>query len=145
MTLNDDSALHQILTETRVIALVGASHKPERPSHRVAQYLRNQGYRVIPVNPGLAGQTLFGETVYASLTAIPGDIQVDMVDVFRRSEDALPVVQEAVTALPGLKAIWLQLGIRNDDAAAIARDAGIAFVQDRCTKIEHARLVADIV
>ena len=132
-----DAKIRSILTEVKTIALVGWSPKPDRPSHRVAAYLAAQGYRVIPVNPGAAGQTALGETVRASLAEIEGP--VDMVDIFRRSEDVPPVV-EAALKLPGLKAIWLQLGITNAQAAAKAEARGVQVVQDRCPAIEIPRL-----
>jgi predicted CoA-binding protein len=132
-----DAKIRSILTEVRTIALVGWSPKPDRPSHRVAAYLAAQGYRVIPVNPGAAGQTALGETVRASLAEIEGP--VDMVDIFRRSEDVPPVVEEALK-LPGLKAIWMQLGITNAQAAAQAEARGVQVVQDRCPAIEIPRL-----
>jgi predicted CoA-binding protein len=132
-----DAKIRSILTEVKTIALVGWSPKPDRPSHRVAAYLAAQGYRVIPVNPGAAGQTALGETVRASLAEIEGP--VDMVDIFRRSEDVPPVVEEALK-LPGLKAIWMQLGITNAQAAAQAEARGVQVVQDRCPAIEIPRL-----
>lgn len=132
-----DAKIRSILTEVRTIALVGWSPKPDRPSHRVAAYLAAQGYRVIPVNPGAAGQIALGETVRASLAEIEGP--VDMVDIFRRSEDVPPVVEEALR-LPGLKAIWMQLGITNAQAAAEAEARGVQVVQDRCPAIEITRL-----
>ena len=132
-----DAKIRSILTEVRTIALVGWSPKPDRPRHRVAAYLAAQGYRVIPVNPGAAGQTALGETVRASLAEIEGP--VDMVDIFRRSEDVPPVVEEALK-LPGLKAIWMQLGITNAQAAAQAEARGVQVVQDRCPAIEIPRL-----
>lgn len=137
MTPADDD-LRRILTETRVIALVGASANPERPSHRVGWYLARQGYRVIPVNPGLAGQALFGETVVARLTDLPPE--VDMVDIFRRSEEVGPVVDAALDALPNLRTVWMQLGVVNEAAASAARAKGIEVVMDRCPAIEIPRL-----
>ncbi|MCB1329465.1 MAG: CoA-binding protein [Maritimibacter sp.] len=136
-----DTHFRQILTDTKVIALVGFSNKPDRPSYKVARYLAEQGYRVIPVNPGLAGQDFMGETIVASLADIPAEVQVDMLDVFRRSEFVPPVVEEALAALPGLKTIWLQIGVTNEDVEARAAEKGLAFVQDHCPKIEHARLM----
>jgi predicted CoA-binding protein len=132
-----DAKIRSILTEVKTIALVGWSPKPDRPSHRVAAYLAARGYRVIPVNPGAAGQIALGETVRASLAEIEGP--VDMVDIFRRSEDVPPVV-EAALKLPGLKAIWMQLDITNAQAAAEAEARGVQVVQDRCPAIEIPRL-----
>lgn len=134
-----DGYLAGILRRTRSVAVVGFSANPERPSFRVAQYLSENGYRVIPVNPGLVGQVFFGEPVRASLADIEGP--VDMVDVFRRS-DAVPEVVEAALAQFGdLGTIWLQLGVMHAGAAAQARARGVDVVQDRCPKIEHARLL----
>jgi uncharacterized protein len=143
MTQQDDF-LARILTETRTIALVGFSDKPARPSHGVARDLQHAGYRVLPVNPLLAGQRLLGEQVFASLRDIPGEIgAVDMVDIFRRSDRAGAVVDEALDVLRdrGLKTIWMQLGVIDRDAAARAEDADIQVVMDRCPKIDHARLI----
>ena len=133
-----DSTIRRVLTETQTIALVGWSPKPDRPSHRVAAFLKSRGYRVIPVNPGQAGQFALGETVRASLAEI-GE-PVDMVDIFRRSEEAGAVVDEALAALPGLKAVWMQLGVVDEAAAARAEAAGVTAVMDRCPAIEIPRL-----
>ena len=135
--MQSDAQIRDILTSTRVIALVGWSPKPDRPSHRVAAFLSARGYRVIPVNPGFAGRMVAGETVRAALSDIAGP--VDMVDIFRRAEAVGPLVDQALT-LPGLKTIWMQLGIANEAAAAKARAAGIAVVMDRCPAIEIPRL-----
>lgn len=132
-----DAEIRAILTGARTIAVVGWSPKPDRPSHRVAAFLAARGYRVIPVNPGAAGQQALGVTVRASLAEI--DEPVDMVDIFRRSEDVPPVV-DAALAVPGLKAIWMQLGITHAEAAAKAEAAGVQVVQDRCPAIEIPRL-----
>ncbi len=136
--MTDDATIRRVLTETRTIALVGWSPKPDRPSHRVAAFLKAQGYRVIPVNPGQAGQIALGETVRASLAEI-GET-VDMVDIFRRSEEAGAVVDEALAVLPGLKAVWMQLGVVDAAAAARAEAAGVTAVMDRCPAIEIPRL-----
>lgn len=133
-----DDLIRQILTETRVIALVGWSPKPDRPSHRVAEYLARRGYRVIPVNPGQAGEvTPWGETVRASLSEIEGPI--DMVDIFRNSDAVTPVVEEALSC-QGKRVIWMQLGVINEEAAAKARAAGLKVVMNRCPAIEIPRL-----
>lgn len=126
----------RIVRETRTIAVVGLSPKPERPSHGVARFLQNSGFRIIPVNPGHAGSTILGETVYASLSDIPADLQVDMVDVFRQSEAVPAIVDEAIASLPGLRTIWTQIGVCHDEAAATARQAGLTVVQNRCPKID---------
>jgi len=135
---DDDERIARILTEARTIALVGWSPKSDRPSHRVAAFLHARGYRVIPVNPGVAGTETLGTTVRAALSDI--DEPVDMVDIFRRSEDVLPVVTEALAHLPGLRAVWMQLGVANAEAADLARKAGVEVVENRCPAIEIPRL-----
>ncbi len=134
-----DEEIRKILETVRTIAVVGFSANPARPSNSVSRFLVSKGYRVIPVNPGLAGQVHLGETVRASLSEIGGG--VDMVDIFRRSEEVLPVVQEAVDALPDAGVIWMQLGVRNPDAAALAEARGLQVVQNRCPVIEYPRLI----
>ncbi|MCZ8332737.1 MAG: CoA-binding protein [Rhodobacteraceae bacterium] len=133
-----DDDIRRILTEVRTIALVGWSPKAERPSHRVAAFLKGKGFRVIPVNPGQAGQVALGEVVRASLSEI-GE-PVDMVDIFRRSDEAGAVVDEALAVLPGLKAVWMQLGVEDAAAAARAEARGVAAVMNRCPAIEMPRL-----
>ncbi len=132
-----DEKLSQILSSARTIALVGASPKPARPSHRVMAYLQNAGYRVLPVNPGQEGKQILGEAVFARLGEI--DMPVDIVDIFRRAEFVEELVSEAITIKAST--VWMQLGIRNESAAAIAASAGLDVVMNRCTKIEHARLI----
>jgi predicted CoA-binding protein len=131
-----DEYLRDILTNVRRIAIVGASPRRERPSHRVMAYLQRRGYRTIPVNPFAAGGTINGETVYASLAEVPEPI--DMVDVFRRSEAAGGVVDAAIAV--GAKIVWMQLGVRDDGAAALAEANGLKVVMDRCPAIEIPRL-----
>jgi predicted CoA-binding protein len=133
-----DALLRDILTRVRSIALVGLSANPDRPSHAVAAYLARQGYRIIGVNPGLAGQVMFGETVRASLADIPTDI--DMVDIFREPAAVPAIVEAALARCPALTAIWMQIGVRHAEAAARARAAGVLVVEDRCPKIDHQRL-----
>lgn len=137
----DDDFLRGILKETKVIALVGASPKPERPSHGVMRYLQRRGYRVIPVNPGLEGQVLNGEKVYRSLGDIPQAETgaVDMVDIFRNSAAAAAPALEAMAI--GAKTIWMQLGVVNEAAAKTARSAGLKVVMNRCPAIEIPRLL----
>lgn len=144
MTSHSDDALSSILTTTRVIAVVGVSPNPVRPSFFVARYLALKGYRVIPVNPGQAGTTLLGETVHPTLSAIPKDIPVDMVDIFRRPDAVPAIVDEAMAALPHLRTIWMQIGIIHPEAAAKAEAAGINVIQDRCPKIECQRLFGEL-
>lgn len=134
--MTDDQTLREILTTVKSIAVVGWSPKPDRPSHRVAAFLKAKGYRVIPVNPGQAGEsTDLGEVVRASLADVG---PVDMVDIFRRSEEVGPVVDEAVEI--GSKVIWMQLGVENTEAAAKAEAAGLQIVMNRCPAIEMPRL-----
>ena len=131
-----DPYLRDILTRVRTIAVVGASPRHERPSHGVMAYLKRRGYRTIPVNPNAAGGTINGETVYARLDDIPEPI--DMVDVFRRTEMAGGVVDEAIAV--GAKVVWMQLGVRDDNAAARAEAHGLRVVMNRCPAIEIPRL-----
>lgn len=127
-----------ILQSVKTIALVGASANEVRPSYFVMKYLLDKGYDVIPVNPGLAGQTLLGQTVYATLKDIPRP--VDMVDIFRNSEAADPITDEALSLSPRPKVIWMQLSVRNDDAASRAEAEGVQVVMDRCPKMEYGKL-----
>jgi predicted CoA-binding protein len=128
--------LRDILTSVRTIAVIGASPRRERPSHGVMAYLQRRGYRTIPVNPNVAGTTINGETVYAKLADVPEPI--DMVDVFRRTEMAGGVVDEAIAVRA--KVVWMQLGVRDDDAAARAEAHGLQVVMNRCPAIEIPRL-----
>jgi uncharacterized protein len=128
----------QLLQQNRHVAIVGISADPYRPSHFVAIYLQAEGYDIVLVNPRYAGQTLLGKHVYATLTeAKAAGEKIEIVDVFRRPENVPPIADEAISI--EAKVLWLQLGIRNDEAAQRAEDAGLTVVQDRCMKIEHAR------
>ena len=131
-----DKNIRTILQNTKTIALVGASNKAHRASYRVMAFLQSKQYRVIPVNPRLAGGELLGETVYASLADIPDAI--DMVDIFRNSEAAGLIVEEAIQVSP--KVIWMQLDVINREAAQKAENAGIQVIMDRCPKIEYVRV-----
>ncbi|WP_206453469.1 CoA-binding protein [Aurantimonas marina] len=137
-----DATIRDVLDRVKTIALVGASAKSVRPSYFVLKYLLAKGYRVIPVNPGLAGQDLLGQRCYADLSSIPEPI--DMVDIFRGADAVPGIVDEALALEPKPKVIWMQLGIRHEDAAAKAEAAGLTVVMDRCPKIEYARLSGEI-
>ena len=128
----------KLLQQYRHIAIVGVSADPYRPSHFVAIYMQAEGYDIIPINPRYAGKKILGKRVYTSLTeAKEAGEQIEIVDVFRKAEDTLPIVEEAEKI--GARVLWLQLGIRNDETRRKAREAGLVFVQDRCVKMEHAR------
>ena len=136
MRLESDEAIAQLLLQAKRIALVGASAKPERPSHRVMQFLLDEGYEVLPINPGLAGQRLLGQTVHASLAALPAS--VDMADIFRDAASLPEVAQDVVNT--GIPAMWTQLGVVHTEAERTALDAGLQLVVDRCPAIEIPRL-----
>ena len=136
MPLTADEDIAAVLAATRSIALVGASAKPERPSHRVMRFLQSVGYQVYPVNPALAGQSLLGSTVYPDLAAIP--VAIDMVDVFRQSKYLQGISDQAIAI--GARTLWTQLGVVDAAAAATAERAGLAVVMDRCPAIEFPRL-----
>ena len=138
--LYSDAQLRRILSSVQTIAMVGASSNWNRPSYFVMKYLQNKGYRVIPVNPGTAGQEHLGEKVYASLRDIPD--KIDMVDVFRASDAVGPIMDDAIAI--GAKIVWMQLGVRNDAAAAVGESAGLEVIQNRCPKIEFGRLGGEL-
>jgi uncharacterized protein len=135
-----DSSLRTILDDTKIIAMVGASANWKRPSFFAMKYLQGKGYRVIPVNPGQAGKEILGELCYAHLDDVPG--KIDMVDIFRNSEDAYGVTEDAIKI--GAKVVWMQLAIRNDKAAEMAEAAGLKVIMDRCPKIEYSRLFGEL-
>jgi predicted CoA-binding protein len=134
-----DDAIRRILDGTRTIAVVGLSSKPDRPSHDVAAYLQRAGYRIVPVNP--RETEVLGEPAYATLRDIPADLPIDVVDVFRRAEETPEVARDAVAI--GARTLWLQLGIANDEARAIAEAGGLTVIMDRCLKVDHRRLQED--
>lgn len=134
--------IRAIHDRTRTIAVVGLSPRRERPSHGVAAFLQRAGFRIVPVNPGHAGERILGEVVAPDLLHLPDPGAVDMVDIFRRSEDVAPVVAAALEHLPNLRTIWMQIGIRDEAAAAQARGRGVDVIQDRCPAIEWAGLAS---
>jgi len=136
--VDDIAGLRRILAQSRVIAVVGLSAQWHRPSYFAAKYMQEHGYRIIPVNPSY--DAVLGEKCYPSVAAIPGP--VDVVDCFRKPEEIVPLAREA--ASKGARVLWMQLGIRNDEAARIASDAGLDVVMDRCMKIEHARILGGL-
>jgi uncharacterized protein len=138
----DDSYIRGILNTVKTIAMVGASEKDNRPSYFAFKYLLERGYNMIPVNPAQAGHQMLGRTVYAKLADIPEPI--DMVDIFRAAQHALPIVEEALALKPRPRVIWMQLGVRNDEAAKLAEDNGLKVVMNRCPKIEYGRISSEI-
>jgi predicted CoA-binding protein len=140
--MTSDADLRALLTSCRSFVCVGLSPDPLRPSHYVGRYLAMRGYRVVGVNPGHAGTTLFGERIVASLAEVEGP--ADLLDIFRRPEAVPGIVAEALDALPGLRAVWMQIGVRSEEGAALARARGLQVVQDRCPKIEHQRLFGEL-
>jgi uncharacterized protein len=138
----DDSYVRGILKTVKTIAMVGASEKENRPSYFAFKYLLERGYTMIPVNPGHAGHDMLGQRIYAKLADIP--VPVDMVDIFRGSQYAPAIVQEALTLKPRPSVIWMQLGVRNEEAAALAEANDMKVVMNRCPKIEYGRLSSEI-
>lgn len=137
-----DSYIRGILNTVKTIAMVGISPKENRPSYFAFKYLLERGYHMIPVNPGQAGKEILGQKVYANLTEVPEPI--DMVDVFRASQFVMPVVEEAIKLSPKPQVMWMQLSVRNAEAAVAAEAAGMKVVMDRCPKIEYGRLSSEI-
>ncbi len=133
----ENKEIKEILSTYKTVAVVGISPKEDRPSYGVASYLKSMGYRIIPVRPD--GDSILGEKVYHALTEIPKEIEVEVVDIFRKSEDVLPVVEEAIQRRA--KVVWMQEGVINVEAAAKAKDAGLKVVMDLCMKKEHQRLI----
>ena len=140
----DDAQMRRVLREVRTIAMAGASPNWVRPSNFAMKYLQGKGYRVIPLNPGQAGKEILGELCYASVAEIPDT--VDMVDIFRNSEAAGAIVDDVlpIASEKQIKVIWMQIGIRNDNAAARAEAAGLTVIMDRCPKIEYGRLFGEL-
>ncbi len=136
----DDLYLRRILRETKTIAMVGLSANWNRPSYFAAKYLLDRGYKVMPVNPAAKGQEILGQKVYGSLDELP--VKADMVDIFRNSEAAGPITDEAIKH--GAKVVWMQIGVVNEAAAKRAEEAGLKVVMNRCPKIEHSRLAGTI-
>jgi len=137
-----DAYIRGILNTVKTIAMVGLSPKDNRPSYFAFKYLLERGYHMIPVNPGQAGREILGQKVYAKLADIPEP--VDMVDIFRASQHATGIVKEALSLTPRPQVIWMQLGVRNDEAARLAEEAGLKVVMNRCPKIEYGRLSSEI-
>ncbi|MDP6707960.1 MAG: CoA-binding protein [Alphaproteobacteria bacterium] len=139
-----DEKLRGILSSIRTFAMVGASTNWKRPSFYAMKYLSKKGYRVIPVNPSRAGDQILGETVYGSIAEVPH--RLDMVDIFRTSEEALAITKEVIANKDekGIKVLWMQLTVRNDPAAELAEEAGLTVIMDRCPKIEFARLSGEL-
>ena len=131
------ATIRKVLRNSKTIAVVGLSPKPKRPSHQVASYLMSAGYTIVPVNPGQ--DEILGQKCYPNLRAIPGSVDVDMVDIFRRPEAVLPIVEDAIAI--GAQHIWMQEGIVNKEAAKKAEEAGLTVIMDRCTKIDHMNLL----
>ena len=139
-----DAHLRDILARTKVIACVGVSTNPLRPSYFVARYLGLRGFTIVPVNPAYAGERLFGREIYPDLGSIPSALKVDMVDIFRRSEAVPPIVDAALQGLADLRTIWMQIGVQHAAAARKAQDRGITMIQNRCPKIEYQRLHGEL-
>jgi hypothetical protein len=138
----DDNSIRGILNTVKTIAMVGASEKENRPSYFAFKYLLERGYKMIPVNPGHAGEDMLGQRIYARLADIPEPI--DMIDIFRGSQYALAIVRDALALKTRPQVIWMQLGVRNDEAAALAEANGMKVVMNRCPKIEYGRLSSEI-
>ncbi len=137
-----DAHLKDVLKRAKIVAMVGVSTNPVRPSNYVARYLSLKGFRIAPVNPVAAGERIWGAQVVADLTGVP--VETDMVDIFRRSEHVPAIVDEALETLPNLQTIWMQIGVEHPEAAAKAEARGITVIQNRCPKIEYQRLFGEL-
>jgi len=137
-----DRFLKDVLQRAKRVAIVGLSSKETRPSYFVGRYLKLRGYEILPVNPAYVGQDFMGASYVAGLADLPDD--TDFLDIFRRSEDVLPIVEEALERLPKLQTIWMQIGVVHEDAAALARARGVDVVMNRCPKIEYQRLFGEL-
>jgi len=142
MTYYPNPVLRDVLKRVKSVAIVGASTNPVRPSYYVARYLALKGFDVYPINPGVAGQEFFGQTVVSSLADVP--IKPDMIDIFRKSEAVPAIVDEAIELFPDLDVIWMQIGVEHAEAAAKAESHGITVIQNRCPKIEYQRLFGEL-
>ncbi|MBT6437233.1 MAG: CoA-binding protein [Rhodobacteraceae bacterium] len=140
----NDKRIKNILGSTKVIACVGVSPNRIRPSYFVLRYLYFKNFRVIPINPMYAGEILFGERILGSISEIDSEVKVDMLDIFRKSEAVLPIVEDALKHLKKLKTIWMQIGVHNEEAAGIALKQGLEVVQNKCPKIEYQRLFGEL-
>jgi predicted CoA-binding protein len=140
----NDKRIKKILDSTKVIACVGVSSNRIRPSYFVLRYLYFKNFRVIPINPVYAGEILFGEKVLSSISEIDPEIKVDMLDIFRKPEAVLPIVEDALKHLRKLKTIWMQIGVHNEEAARLASQQGLEVVQNKCPKIEYQRLFGEL-
>ena len=140
----NDKRIKNILGSTKVIACVGVSPNRIRPSYFVLRYLYFKNFRVIPINPMYVGEILFGERILGSISEIDSEVKVDMLDIFRKSEAVLPIVEDALKHLKKLKTIWMQIGVSNEEAAGIALKQGLEVVQNKCPKIEYQRLFGEL-
>lgn len=139
-----DLTILKILKETKTIVCVGVSPKTVRPSYFVARYLHYKGFKIIPINPSYVGKTLFGEEILGSISDVNPSTKVDMLDIFRKSETVLPIVNEGLQHLKSLKTIWMQIGVFNEEASRLAKNSGLNVIQNRCPKIEYQRLFGEL-
>lgn len=139
-----DSELRDILKSTKVIAGIGMSPNTIRPSFIVGRYLSQRGFKVIPINPGHGGKEMFGASVFPDLASIPNGSDVDMIDIFRKSEAVPGILDEALEVLPNLRTVWMQIGVEHEEAAEKARSRGLNVIMNRCPKIEYSRLFGEL-